>query len=73
MSKRREKVIINVLWDEEANEYYRIQVPGTDDIPPLSDLESGVFLREDDLDEWIEYHTNEAKDVRVVKDYRRLT
>ena len=71
MKKSLERVLINVLWDEEGNEYYRIEKADSSgkslqDVPDNCG-DTGVYLHSEDVDQWIEDNSNTAV---VIKDYR---
>jgi len=60
MSKKKQKVIIDVCYDENQNEYYKV----TDEYGDVPDnCDSGVFLSEYDIDDY-------ADNWDIVTDYR---
>lgn len=69
MARKKTEIIVDVLDDERGNQYYLIKNPLLNELEPPDGLGlvSGIFLREDDLDEWLEEN---KKKVKVVEDMR---
>jgi hypothetical protein len=68
--KKTYRVIIDVYQDEDGNPIFAVKdYPKSHTIivcPDAPDLETGLFLYEEDLDEYLTDHP----EVEVVKDYR---
>lgn len=67
MTRPKVRVIVDVHYDEEGNEFFRVEDVLTHEAPAVGHLVSGFFLRSDDVDEWLDEFRHR---VTVVVDYR---
>lgn len=66
---KREKVIVNVLWDEEGNTFWRVESSErSGEAAYACENATGYFLDESDLNSWLESHEDE---IQVRRDYRK--